>query len=230
MAPAGPFVSSTVQEIGLGSKFYDQNGNAYRYAKIGGTASVAGKLYQAPAEITNHQDLVPAAAAIGATSVTVTLGATAVTANQYAGGYLVVSITPGEGYKYLIASHPAADASATLVLTLEDPIQVALTTSSNVDLVSNLYNGVIVNPTSASSCPVGVAVDVVAAGSYGWLQVEGPCPVLVDNSTVVVGTFISASNQAAGACEPFTGVQAPIGVAVTGGATTDYATIKLSIG
>lgn len=84
-APAGPFSASTVAEVGLGSKFYDQNGNAYRYVKVGGTATVAGKVYQAPAEITNHQDLVPAAAAIGATEVTVTLGATAATANQYAG-------------------------------------------------------------------------------------------------------------------------------------------------
>lgn len=229
-APLGPFVSSTVQEIGLGSKFYDQNGNAYRYCKVGGTALVAGKLYQAPAEVTNHQNLVTAAAAIGATSVTVTLGATAATANQYAGGYLVITITPGEGYKYLISSHPAADGSATLELTLEDPIQVALTTASNADLIPNLYKDVIINPTTASSCVVGAAVDVVAASSYGWLQVEGPCPVLVDDQTVTVGTLVSASNQAAGACEPFTGVQAPIGIAVTGGATTDYVTIKLNIG
>lgn len=228
-APAGPFVASTTQEVGLGSKFYDQNGNAYRYAKFNG-ASVAGKLYQAPAEVTNHQNLETAAAAIGATSVTVTLGATAATANQYAGGYLVVTITPGQGYRYLISGHPAADASATLELTLEDPIQVALTTSSNADLIANPYNGVIVNPTTATSCVVGAAVDVVADGSYGWLQVEGPCPILVDDQTVAVGTLVSASNQAAGACEPFTGVQAPIGIAVTGGATTDYVTVKLSIG
>lgn len=142
----------------------------------------------------------------------------------------MVTITPGQGYKYLISSHPAADSGATLTLTLEDPIQVALTTSSNVDLVPSLYKDVIVNPTAASSCVVGVAVDVVASGSYGWVQVEGPCPVLVDDQTVVVGTLVAASNQAAGACEPFTGVQAPIGIAVTGGATTDYVTVKLNIG
>lgn len=229
-APFGPFSSDTVPQADLGAKLYDQSGNAYRYCKVGGTALVAGKLYQAPAEVTNHQNLVTAAAAIGATSVSVTLGATAATANQYAGGYLVITITPGEGYKYLISSHPAADASASLTLTLADPIQVALTTASNADLIPNLYNGVIVNPTTASSCVVGAAVDVVAAASYGWLQVEGPCPVLVDDQTVVVGTLVSASNQAAGAVEPFTGVQAPVGIAVTGGATTDYVTVKLSIG
>lgn len=214
----------------MGAKLYDQNGNAYRYCKVGATALVAGKLYQAPAEVTNHQNLVTAAAAIGATSVSVTLGATAATANQYAGGYLVITITPGEGYRYLIASHPAADASASLTLQLADPIQVALTTSSNADLIANPYNGVIINPTTASSCVVGAAIDVVAAGSYGWLQVEGVCPILVDDQTVVVGTLVSASNQAAGAIEPFTGVQAPVGVAVTGGATTDYVAVKLNIG
>lgn len=227
-APAGPFVASTVQEIALGSKFVDQAGNAYRYCKVGGTATVAGKLYQAPAEVTNHQDVVPAAAAIGATSVTVTLGATAATANQYAEGWLLVSVTPGEGYKYRIASHPAADASATLTLTLGDPLQVALTTASNCDLVANPYNGVIVNPTTASSAPVGVAVDVVAASSFGWLQTGGVACVLADGA-ITVGTNLAASNGTAGAVEPHTGVQALVGVALTGIATTEYGAVKLTM-
>jgi hypothetical protein len=226
-APAGPFVQSAVQEIALGSKFVDQNGNAYRYCKVGGTATVAGKLYQAPAEITDHQNLAPAAAAIGATSVTVTLGATATTANQYAEGYMMVTVTPGEGYKYLIKSNPVIALSTAGAITLSDPLQVALTTSSRVDLVSNPYNGVIVNPATATSCPVGVAVDVVTAGYYGWLQVGGVANVLM-NGTGVVGTFQCASNAVAGAVEPFTGVQAPVGICVTGIADTEYGAVKLT--
>ncbi len=226
-APSGPFNSSTEPEIALGSKFVDQNGNAYRYVKIGAVDTVPGKLYQAPAEITAHQNLTPAAASIGASTVTVTLGATAVTANQYAGGYVMVTVTPGEGYKYLIASNPAADASAAVVLTLSDPIQVAWTTSTRVDLVANPYNGVIVNPSTASSVAVGVSLDIVAAGKYTWLQTGGIANVLMDG-TGVVGTSMVASNATAGAVEPATGVQAPVGILVTGVATTQYGAIKLT--
>lgn len=226
-APFGLYQGgASTQEIPLGSKFVDQNGNAYRYCLVGGTALVAGKLYQAPAEVTNHQGLTPAAAAIGATSVTVTLGATAATANQYAEGWLVVTVTPGEGYRYRIAGNAAAEGAATCVITLDDPIQVALTTSSRVDLVLNPYSGVIVNPTTASSAPVGVACDVVAASKYGWLQTGGVAAVLM-NGTGVVGTFQCASNAVAGAVEPFTGVQAPVGIAVTGIADTEYGAVKL---
>lgn len=231
-APSGPYVAGgSVQQVQLGSKFYDQAGNGYRYCLVGGTALVPGKLYQAAAEITAHQNIAPTATyAIGSTSVTVTLGATAATADYYAGGYLIVTITPGQGYKYRIGSNPAAALSATLALQLEDPLLVALTTSSRVDLVPNPYSSVIINPTTASSCVVGAAVYPHASATYGWVQVSGVAPVLVDDQTVVVGTLLSASNQANGACEPFTGVQAPIGVAVTGGATTDYVAVKLNIG
>lgn len=228
-APQGPLVAGATspQDIQLGAKFVDQNGNAYRYCLVGGTALVPGKLYQAPAEITNHQDLTPAAAAIGATQVTVTLGATAVTANQYAGGYFIVTVTPGQGYKYLISSHPAASGGATCVITLADPILVALTTSSRCDLVLNPYSGVIVNPTTASSAPVGVAVYPIAASSYGWLQTGGVAALLADGA-LVVGTNVCASNATAGAVEAATGVQALVGIAVTGVATTEYGAVKLT--
>lgn len=214
--------------VGLGAAGFDNAGNRYRFVKAGGTALVPGKLQQAAAEVTNHQGLTPAAAAIGATSVTVTLGATAATANQYAGGWLVVTVTPGQGYKYLISSHPAADSAATLTLTLEDAIVVALTTSSRVDLVANPYSGVIVNPTTATSAPVGAAVTAVTAAYFGWVQDGGVANVLM-NGTGVVGTAQVASNAVAGAVEPLTGVQAPVGTLLTGVADTEYGAILLNI-
>lgn len=226
-APFGLFTQSATQDINLGSVFVDQSGNAYAFAKAGATALVAGTLLQAPAEDTAHQDVVPAAAAIGATTVTVTLGASAATANQYAGGWLMVTVTPGEGYKYLILSHPAANASATLALTLADPLQVALTTASNCDLVANPFNGVIINPTTASSAPVGVATDVVAIGQYGWIQVGGVACILNDGGSTV-GTNVSASNGTAGAVEAAVTAQAAIGVALTGIATTEFGAILMT--
>lgn len=230
-APHGVFEETTGQMLPLGTKHYASDGRAYRYCKVGGTALVPGKLYQAPAEVTNHQNLAPSAAAVGDTSITVTLGATAATANQYAEGYAIITVTPGQGYIYKIKSHPAASASASLVVTLEDPIEVALTTSSKVDLVLNPYSGVILSIGGTdTSAVVGVAVNNVASSSYGWLQVEGVTALLADGAQVV-GAAVVASNGIAGAIEDVASTtQAIVGTCVTGIADTEYGAVHLLIG
>lgn len=212
---------------GLGEKCFSPDGRAFRYCKAGGTALVPGKLQQAPAEVTGDQNLAVAAAAIGATTVTTTSTVT-VTANQYAGGWVMVAITAGVGYQYKIKSHPAAT-SAVVTLTLEDPLNVALDTNSRIDLVANPYGGVVVNPTTATSAPIGAAVYPIAIGEFGWLQVEGPCCILNDGGSTV-GTNVSASNGTAGAVEAAVTAQAACGYAMTGIATTDYGAIFLTIG
>ena len=207
----------------LGELVHTNDGRSFRYAKAGGTALVVGNLQQAQAETTAHQNLVAAAAAIGATEIVTS--AITVTANQYAGGWLMVSITPGEGYQYKIKGHAAATAAA-VTLTLEDPIEVALTTASNYDLVANPYSAVIINPTTATSAPVGVAVYPIVASEFGWLQTGGVANILNDGGSTV-GTNVSASNATAGAVEAAVTAQAAIGTAVTGVATTDFGAIKL---
>ena len=172
---------------------------------------------------------ITAASAIGDITVNFTLGSTAVTANQYSQGYLMVTTTPGQGYQYLIKSHPAADASAALVVTLSDPIKVALTTSSVVDIVLSPYSGVILNPSTATSNPIGVAVNIITASQYGWMQTGGIACILSDGGSTV-GTNVSASNGTDGAVEAAVTAQAAIGVAVTGVATTDYGAFKLNLG
>lgn len=220
------FTSSSVQQHGLGERAVTPDGRSYRYCLAGGTSLVPGKVYQASAEVTANQNLTPTATAAGATTLT-TSSTVTVTANQYAGGFVIVTVTPGQGYQYKIKSHPAATAAA-VTLTLEDPIQVALTTSSRIDLVANPYSGVIVTPTTASSTPLGVAVYPVTNGQYGWLQVGGISACLADGA-LTVGTSVVVSNAIAGAVEPATGVQAPVGYAATGVADTEYGAVFLTM-
>lgn len=222
------FTSSAVQNHDLGAKVMTSDGRGFRYAKAG-ELLVKGTLLQAPAEITNHQGLTPSAASAGATSVSVTLGGTAATANQYAGGYAVVTTTPDIGGCYRIKSHPAqTSTSGAVVLTLEDPIQVAWTSATRVDLVLNSFNGVVINPTSASSSPVGVAVNAIASGEYGWIQTSGSAPILSDGGSTV-GTNVSASNGTAGAVEAHVDAQARVGVAITGVATTEVGLFLINL-
>ena len=225
----GLTLNETPSSTKLGCRAVSNDGREYRYALAGGTALVVGKLQQSAAEITNHQDLTPtAAAAIAATSITVTLGNTAATANYYAGGFALITTSTGVGYMYRIASNPAANASATIVLTLDDAITIATATSSRVDLYPSPYQSVIVNPTTASSAPVGVAISAITNAQYGWIQTKGISNVLMDG-TGVVGTAQVASNAVAGAVEPLTGVQAAVGTLLTGVADQQYGAILLNL-
>lgn len=228
--PIGLYNTSTTEYATLGSRAVTGDGREFRYARAGAVALVPGTLVQSAAEITNHQNLAPTAdQAIGTKVLTVTLGATAVTANYYANGWMVVTTSTGAGYQYKISSHPAAGSGQTLQLTLEDPLVTTLASAtSKVDLVANPYAAVVINPTTATSAPIGVAVTAAAASNYCWIQTKGAATVLADGA-VVVGTNVAASNATAGAVEAATGVQALVGQAVTGIATTQYGVVNISL-
>lgn len=218
----------------LGQQVVTDDGRKFRYVKNGGAALTVGDLLQSPAEVTNHQNLAPTAATvIGDTSITVTLGNTLATANQYAGGYVYITAGLGAGYSYRIKSHPAAVGAATLKLTLEDSILVATNTSTTkVDLVLNPYKGVIQNPTSASGSVVGVAIYPLTISYYGFIQTGGVAPVLSQGGATV-GTLQVASNGTPGAVEAAanasTEAQAIVGIAQSGIATTEIGPVKLLI-
>jgi len=220
------FSSSTTQMHNLGEQMVTPDGRKYRYCRAGAVALVPGKLYQASAEVTANQNLTAVANSAGDFTVSSSSTIT-VTANQYAGGFIMVSVTPDVGKMYKIKSH-AAYTSAAPTFVLEDPIQTAWTTSTRFDLVANPYADVIVNPATASSCPVGAAIYPVAIGAYGWLQTKGPTNLLADG-TITVGTSLAASNAVAGAVEPLAGVQAEVGNAITGIATTEYGAVFLTL-
>ena len=160
----------------------------------------------------------------------VTVAAATVTADQYAGGYLVVTSTPGEGLYYRIKGHAAATA-ATVTVNLYDPLIVAVTASSKVDFVANPYNGVLINPTTATSAPVGLALTACPASYYTWIQTKGPGTVLAQG-TLTVGYQCVASNGTPGAVESgvdATDAQALVGVSLTGCATGEYGAVLLNL-
>lgn len=202
----------------LGAVMSADNNRRFVYAKVGSLASVRGSMYAAPAEDTNHQNLAIVAAAVGAKTIVTTTTIT-VTANQYAGGFLVVAVTPGLGQVLKIKSHPAATA-AVVTFELEDPVLVALTTVSRLDLVANPYNGVIIDAATPTGTPIGIAVNAITAGNFGWFQTWGPAPFLADG-TVTVDDALSTSNATAGALEVGVAGQPNVGYAMSGVATTE---------
>jgi len=193
------YTSSSTASHALGERLVTSDGRVFRYAKAGASNLVAGNMLQSPAKVDNHRALTPTAAAIGAETITVTLGATAATAGQYANGWAMISTGPGNGYAYPILSHPAADASATLTVSLGVPLIVALTASSRVDLIANPYNGVIQSPvTTLTGAPVGNAPYIITAAEFGWIQTRGPAACLVAG-TPAAGAAVVVPGSAAGA-------------------------------
>lgn len=192
------FDSGLVPAHPPGFEVTDGFGNSYRYAKAGAVALVVGNAVQAPAQVANHQQLTPAAAAIGDTTITATLGATAAAENQYAGGWAIIDTTPGLGQPLIIEGHAAVLSGGVITLKLGQPLRVALTTSSRVTLVPNPHVGLIAMPTTPTASYVGQVVFPMGIGEWGWIQTGGLAPALIQG-TPAVGNALSPSGTTAGA-------------------------------
>ena len=221
--------TATAQHL-VGQLGVTPDGRKYRYTKAGGSDLAPGKISVAAVSVADHTNVaVAAAAAAGATAVTVTLAATAATLNQYAGGYLTINNEAGEGVAYLVSGHPAADASASLVVTLKEAVTVALTTSSKATLSKNKFDGTVISVTDQLDLPTGVPNITITAAQFGWSQTSGPCPVLADE-TLAIGISVTIGSSIAGAVEAVDASGEPvIGNVMEAGVDTEYHLVDLML-
>ena len=226
----GLFEESSTQKHPIGTRRPLEDGRVFVYAKNGSAALAAGKLCVAATVVANHVNIsVAAAAAIGDKTVTVTLGATAATADQYKDGFMVVNDATGEGHQYKIRGHAAADASGSLEVNLYDGIRVALTTSSEVSLLKHPYDSVVISATDQADLAVGIPPIAVTADYYFWIQTWGPCPALADE-TLTIGKLITIGTGVAGAVELYdAAAEQIVGVACQAGVDTEYRQVFLKI-
>jgi len=224
---------SADQMMTLGQIAQTSDGREFRYGKAGVSALAPGLMNVGPPVVPDHVNLVTAAAAVGATSVTVTLANTAATANQYAGGVLYGNVTStGLGIGYRIKGNPAAAALATLVVQLDEPIKVAFTATTTINLFKSQYDATIVAPASASGAvPVGVFTGAsLTAAYFGWLQVRGPAPLQCAATVYTLGEMVTQSTQTAGNGTLWTTTQPVYGVAAQLGISTQYQLVNLNLG
>jgi len=201
------FTEESTQQHNLGSLGVDEYGDRYRYVQAGAVALVTGNLLQEAAEVTNFRSMaVDTAAAIGDSVVSVTLGGTAVTANQFQEGQLWVESAAGIGQQFRIKKHEVqTSTTGSCNFTLDRPLKIALTTSSQVSVRKNAYDGVIQYPvTTQTGGAVGVALYAQTIAYYGWIKSGGDCPVLFDTGTNTSNevTGIMPSAAVAGSVKP----------------------------
>jgi len=196
---------SSVRQHQLGSLAVDKYGDRYRYVQAGAVALATGHLLQEAAEDTQFRSMAVAeAAAIGATSVEVTLGSTATTANMFEEGELVVESSTGLGQYRRVKRHDVASGAAQCTFVLDAPLKVALTTSSQVSVRKNAYDGVIDYPTTPTGGPVGIAQYAMTIAYFGWVKSGGNCVALFDTGANAAAdeSGIIPSRDVAGSVTP----------------------------
>ena len=198
-------ITTSDQRQVLGAEMAFPDGRKYRYVENGGTAIEEGMIVASEAPAGNHdEDLAVATTAAGASSITVTLGATAAAKNLYAEGYIFFNLptlsTAGSRVFYKIKSHPQADGSATLALTLDEPDNSVIAVTNGTEtagLIKSPYKDIVVAPDAIVGRYVGVSPCQIAANYFGWVQVAGLAVVAMDGANAM-GTLVGSSGTHAG--------------------------------
>jgi hypothetical protein len=192
---------STTAKHTLGTKAVDGFGNVYRYVLAGVAPLVAGNWLQAPAQVALHQNMAPIGGTtydVGATSLTVVLGATAAAASSMpAAGPSSLAVRARSSS--IGASHPAALASA-----LSNSRSASrLTSSWSWRRARWIWSPISTaassrTPSTLTGACVGVATGATPAGQYDWIQTRGVGAALIAG-TPGVGLAIVVPGTAAGA-------------------------------
>lgn len=232
----------------VGQRFNSEDYREFVLVQNGGTALVAGNLIQSPASIgANHTGLAVVTTnwPIGATSIQVTAGGTLITANQYQGGFAVISAGTGIGQTLRIQSNSSATSSGTCTIVLEDPLSVALTTAtSKVSLTLNPYgsqygttfatSGVVISPTVSTGASIGVTISPIPATSttvlsYGFIQCKGAIACLNDANTAIGLDIMPSTNTPGAVMTHVVATRNRVGTSTVAGETTKAQIINIQL-
>lgn len=216
----------------IGTKLITQDGRCFRYGLKSAADSVAGDLQQSMANVANHVvQAIQTAVVAGDSAIALTLGAGAIVANEYEGGYLVMGATSGLGYTFQIGPHPSNAGGTTFSVPLAagNRAQVAATTSGTASLIHNPYYKFLVFPTTPLQLAAGVSPRIITASKWGFLQTHGTCGVNTSGTTTLDGAAVP-STATAGAIMPSAASTSPgIGICQQVGAAGALSTVFLTI-
>lgn len=188
-------VSTTKMET-LGALRITEDGRIFRYGLAAGTLVAGGACFGA-ADVDNHVAVVQTGYtnALGATDVTVLVGATAVTAGQYDDGYLVMyrGAAGTAGLYYPIASHGVSAAgSETITVRVKHGLIKATLATDYFSLYANPWKAVVASTDIATNW-VGQAFCGMTSGQYGWFQTGG-WGVALGGDTATMGYPVGPSD------------------------------------
>jgi len=194
--------ASTDKLHDLGQIGMTSDGRKFRYCKAGGAVLVTGDCYSSAAQNAQFEAMATATAtAIGGDKIYTTNGTTAVAANDFDEGYLMVASGTGIGQSSKIVSHTTGASGAAITYTIEDPLKVATVVGdSTITVVKNPYDDVVIQAATPVAQTAGVAQFAIPTTEYGWIQTGGPAACLFDASVCAVDTLgVAGSTTTEGA-------------------------------
>jgi len=230
--------SRTTPTFAIGYRLQRQDGAEFVYGHFGATTGagmvVSQDLSESSLVDSDNIVIAPASAetitdgTVGSKFLQVTLAA--VTADQYAGGYLTITDDTGEGYTYRIKGNTATDnpASGDIRIELCDKLIVALDATSDIAITGSLYAN-LEPATTTDVAAAGVSVTAQAAADYGWIQTKGVAGVLTDGVIVIGSGVIVGSVAGSVATAVETDILERVGTALVVGDDTGYSQIKLNL-
>lgn len=227
------------QRHNLGTVLMLPDGRRYRYTEVGGTNIATARLVQSEPVTAAWDELVTAAAAVGARVINITTGATLIAAGDLDEGYANIEDDAGEGHLYKLDIGQAAIAATTagdIFLAPGNGLVVALTAATTTGVSKNAYKDVVIAPTTLTARVMGCLTNAINANRFGWAQTSGPASVLTDG-TVGIGQSVMPSNGTAGAVEawglteaaPPTEITPVVGHVMELAATTEESLIYLML-
>lgn len=183
----------------LGTRGRLPDGREFEYVRSQNSTAIGhGKLATYEPMAAAADQIAPEAAAVGATSVTLSSVAITFTANELAGGFLNIEDAAGEGELYPIIGNEASTATSDMVVTLGRPIVTALTTSSDVSIVTGptavKISAAVTAQATAAEVAAGVPLVDIPAGDtdnqYFWVQKSGLASVLFGTVVGSVGDAV----------------------------------------
>ena len=203
------------QKYALGTRITRNDGSMFRYGSFV-TATARGllvghvnvdvdnastdALLLAPVVAYQQPNETPGlyAGAVGSRYVVMTLAS--VIKDQFAGGYINMNLDTGYGFIYRIKGNDATSDhySGKILIELYDKLVVAIDATTDAGLVGSLYTDLRALPPTTCWIPVGVTMNSMTTGTYGWICTRGAVSVLQE-SAIANGAVIAQAATTAGA-------------------------------
>jgi hypothetical protein len=236
------YSSSTEPSFAVGTAFMRSDGNVFRFGHFGAAtnrgAAVATDISESCLADTDNAVIAPASAvavagetmkpgAIGSHYFEMTLAAT--TADQYAGGYVVITDDTGEGYTYRVKGNTATDNPATgnIRVELYDRLQVALDATSDVAINGCRWAN-LEGATTTDYDVCGVSMETQAAADYGWVCSKGVVGYL-DSGGCTAGQAIAPSATAGALADAAAATENIVGICLIAGDDTGHSVGRINV-
>ena len=216
------YATDTAPKFAIGTKFERQDGCVFRYAHFAAACTAGQVMASAASDTgyctlsssiisTSSTYQVPVEPVgvypngIGSRYILIQTATASISAaaNQYAGGYITIGAHKNDGVyvagqTYRIRGNlvpTVSGASSLLRFSLYDKLIATIPTSAFITVAGNRHNDLAPaddTVANALSVPAGVAMNVQAAGNFGWVQTRGPAGVQLDaNATGTSAGYIA---------------------------------------